>query len=130
MKTKPLITAAALFYATVGLTLSFFPQETVAYLQITPSIASIFAMKLMSALYLAFGIMNWTVRGSLIGGIYNRPISIGNLMHFAVGAIALVKTVFLGNQKAAMIFLVLTIIYLGFAIMFGIVFISDPTKKA
>ena len=30
---------------------------------------------------------------SLIGGIYNRPIAIGNFMHFAVGAMALIKII-------------------------------------
>ena len=30
---------------------------------------------------------------SIIGGIYNRPIAIGNLMHFGVGAIALIKII-------------------------------------
>jgi|TARA_R110002051_G_scaffold173271_2_gene243631 hypothetical protein len=53
----------------------------------------------MSALYLGFGILNRMAKGTIIGRIYNRPIAIGNLMHFEVGAIVLVKITSCKNAK-------------------------------
>ena len=43
---------------------------------------------------LGFGMMNWMARDALFGGIYNKPMTIGNFMHFGIGALGLVKAVF------------------------------------
>ena len=88
MKTKLLMTSSALFCAIIGILLSFLPNEIAEYLSVEPTIITILFLKILSALYLGFGILNWMAKGTLIGGIYNRPIAIGNLMHFGVGAIA------------------------------------------
>ena len=93
MKTKLLMTSSALFCAIIGILLSFLPNEIAEYLSVEPTIITILFLKILSALYLGFGILNWMAKGTLIGGIYNRPIAIGNLMHFGVGAIALVKVI-------------------------------------
>ena len=76
---------------------------------------------------MGFGILNWMAKGTLIGGIYNRPIAIGNLMHFGVGAIALVKVVS-NIQIHSVIIISLTIVYVIFAILFAYVFRTNPTK--
>lgn len=81
----------------------------------------------MSALYLGYGILNWMAKGTLIGGIYNRPIAIGNLMHFGVGAIALVKIVS-NIQTHSEIIISLTAVYVIFALLFAYVFKTNPTK--
>ena len=83
-------------------------------------------MNILSALYLGFGILNWMAKGTLIGGIYNKPIAIGNLMHFGVGAIALIKVIS-SIQTHTGIIIVLTAIYLIFAILFAYVFRTSPT---
>ena len=38
--------------------------------------------------------MNWMAKTVLIGGIYARPLAIGNFTHFLVGALALLKYAF------------------------------------
>ena len=82
MKTKLLMTSSALFCGIIGILLLFLPNEILEYLNVEPTIITILFLKILSALYLGFGILNWTVKGSLIGGIYNRPIALGNLLHF------------------------------------------------
>lgn len=82
----------------------------------------------MNALYLEFGILNWMAKGTLIGGIYNRPIAIGNLTHFVVGAIALVKAVS-NIQMHSEIVISLTVVYVIFAILFYYTFRTNPTKN-
>lgn len=127
MNTKILMTSSALFLAFIGILLSFLPNEMVEYLNVEPNIITTLFLKIMSALYLGFGILNWMAKGTLIGGIYNRPIAIGNLMHFGVGAIALVK-IASKIQAHSEIVISLTAVYVIFAILFVYVFRTNPTK--
>ena len=93
MKTKLLMTSSALFCGIIGTLLLFLPIEIAEYLGVEPTIITILCLKILSAIYLGFGILNWTAKGTLIGGIYNKPIVLGNLLHFAVGAIELIKVI-------------------------------------
>ena len=127
MNTKILMTSSAIFLAIIGILFSFLPNEVMEYLNVEPNSISIIFLNILSALFLGFGILNWMAKGTLIGGIYNKPIVIGNLMHFGVGAIALIKVVF-NNQTRPEIIISLTAVYLVFAILFAYVFFVNPTK--
>ena len=127
MNTKILLTSSAIFLAIIGILLSFLPHEIVDYLNIESNSITILFLKILSALYLGFGILNWMAKGTLIGGIYNKPIAIGNLMHFGVGAIALVKVVSTIRTHSEII-ISLTIVYVIFAMLFAYVFRTNPVK--
>mgnify|MGYP005991185491 FL=1 len=127
MNTKIVMTSSALFYAIIGIILSFLPNEIADYLNVEYNTITILFLNIMSALYLGFGILNWMAKGTLIGGIYNKPIAIGNLMHFGVGAIALVKVVS-NIQAHSEIVISLTVVYVIFAILFVYIFRTNPTK--
>lgn len=127
MNTKILMTSCALFLAIMGILLSFLPNEIVEYLNVKPNIITILFLKIMSALFLGFGVLNWRAKGTLIGGIYNRPIAIGNLMHFGAGAIALVK-IASNIQIHSEIIISLSAVYVIFALLFAYVFRTNPTK--
>jgi hypothetical protein len=125
LNTKILLTVSTLFLGTIGLGLSFLPIEALNILHLKTSQTSALIMQLLGALYLGFGMMNWMAKGSIIGGIYNKPLVIGNLMHFAVGAITLLKVAFnLNDSKEVLI--PLTIIYSLFALGFMAVFTKTP----
>ncbi|WP_299256330.1 hypothetical protein [uncultured Aquimarina sp.] len=127
MITKIVMTSSAIFLAIIGILFSFLPNEVIEYLNVESSTITILFLNILSALYLGFGILNWMAKGTLIGGIYNKPIAIGNLMHFAVGAIALVKVISnIQNNLEIVIFL--TVVYVVFAILFAYVFKTNPTK--
>ena len=126
MKTKFLMTSSALFCGIIGILLLFLPNEIAEYLNIEPTIITILFLKILSALYLGFGILNWTVKGSLIGGIYNRPIALGNLLHFVVGSIELVKVISnIETHREIIIFL--TALYIIFGVLFAYVLKNNPT---
>jgi hypothetical protein len=129
MNTKILMTSSASFLAIIGILFSFLPNEIMDYLNVEPNIITALFLKIMSALYLGFGILNWMAKGTLIGGIYNRPIAIGNLMHFGVGAIALVK-ITTNIQAYSEVIISLTVVYAIFAILFVYTFRTNPTKIA
>ena len=126
MKTKFLMTSSALFYGIIGTLLLFLPIEIAEYLSIEPTIITILFLKILSAIYLGFGILNWTAKGTLIGGIYNKPIVLGNLLHFAVGAIELIKVIF-NIQAHKEIIIFLTVFYVIFALLFAYVIKTNPT---
>lgn len=126
MKTKFLMTSSALFCVIIGIFLLFLPNEIAEYLNVEPTIITILFLKILSALYLGFGILNWTVKGSLIGGIYNRPIALGNLLHFVVGSIELVKVIS-NIQTHREIIIFLTALYIIFGVLFAYVLKNNPT---
>ena len=123
---KILMTISALFLGIIGIFLSFLPKEIINYLNINSNVITILLFQLLGALYLGFGILNWMLKGSRIGGIYNRPVLIGNLMHFLVGAIALIKIV-TSIQAHSEIIIFLMIVYSTLSISFAILFKSNPT---
>ena len=126
MRTKLLMTSSALFCGIIGILLSFLPNEIAEYLSVEPTIITILFLQILGALYLGFGILNWTAKGTLIGGIYNKPIALGNLMHFIVGAITLVKVIS-NVQTHREIIIFLTVFYVIFALLFVYVFKTNPT---
>jgi len=125
LNTKILLTASALFLGIIGIGLSFLPAEILNLLHLRTSQTSALVVQLFGALYFGFGMMNWMAKSSIIGGIYNKPIVTGNLMHFAIGAITLLKVAFnLKDSKETLI--PLTIFYTIFALAFTIVFTKNP----
>lgn len=128
INTKTVMTSSALFLGTIGVLLSFLPNEIASYLSFENNDITLLFLNLLSALYLGFGILNWMAKGTRIGGIYNKPIAIGNLMHFGVGAIALVR-VDSKIQIHSEIVISLTVIYVIFAILFLYIFRTNPVEK-
>ena len=123
---KILMTISALYLGIIGMCLSFLPEEIINYLNINSNVFTTLFFQLLGALYLGFGILNWSLKASRIGGIYNRPVLMGNFIHFLVGAIALIKIV-TNIQVHSEIIIFLMIVYSILSISFGILFKSKPT---
>ena len=119
MKTKVLMAGSALIMGIAGLAGTFAPQDVGQALSLSGQAESLsyIYIQLLAALLLGFAIANWTAKDSLIGGIYNRPLALGNLMHFVVGAFALGRFAF---AHAALPFAIAAVIYAVFAIGFGL----------
>ncbi len=119
---------SALFLALAGTGLMFFPQEINTYIGIGPNKYIALIIQIMGGLYFGFAMINWMAKGVIIGGIYNRPIAIGNFAHFFIGAIALVKAISADANMPVAIW-ILTAIYALFAILFGILFNRHPSVQ-
>ena len=110
-----------------GVVLSFIPQEIQVYFgQPGSTILSTIVLQVMGALYFAFAMVNWTARANVIGGIYGRPIAIGNLCHFMMAALALAKAFFRTQQT---VLLLPAILYIIFAMAFAWIFFTHPVKE-
>ena len=91
MHPKILMMLSAVFLALLGVATSYFPEKVLATHGTVPDNATLLLVQMMGALYLGFAILNWTARGVLIGGIYARPVALGNFLHFAMVGMMLTR---------------------------------------
>lgn len=115
--TRYLMIGSAAFMAILGSIGLFAPQELLRALGQDAVGAMSSLVQTAGGLYLGFAATNWTAKESTIGGIYSRPLSLGNFLHFMVGAISLLKG--LPSQPWSLAYLSLTAAYLVLAIAFG-----------
>jgi len=126
MHTRLLMIASALFMAILGLATSFAPMEVLSVHGSTPDNATLLLIQMMGALYLGFAILNWTARGVVIGGIYSRPLALGNFLHFAMVGMMLTKAAIV---HAAIPLAISAFVFSFFAIWFGIVLFRSPVSE-
>jgi hypothetical protein len=88
---RSLMTASALLLALLGLPCMFAPEIVLAQLSGGSSPVARLVVEIAGALYLGFAILNWMARGSVAGGIYGRPVTLGNFLHFLAAGLALIK---------------------------------------
>src|SRR5690349_9276913 len=111
---------SAAFMALLGAALTFAPQELLARYGSQPNAAAVLLAQVLGAVYLGFAMLNWMARENLIGGIYSRPVGMGNFTHFFIVALAMIKVVTSGAARTIEIEIA-TAIYGAFAIWFGMV---------
>lgn len=128
MNTKFLMIATAIYLGIVGFGLTFLPQEIAMFFEGEANQTFVLALQILGALYLGFGMMNWMAKNSLIGGIYNRPLVFGNLLHFLVSAFALIKVIGKYSENQFVVIITISILYSIFAICFGYLLRVNPLK--
>lgn len=111
--------------AGLGLVGSFLPEEALRLLGSAVNSPTVILVQVTAALYMGFAILNWTARGSVIGGIYGRPVTLGNTMHFAVVAALLIKAAIV-HQTVGIALLATG--YAVFAAWFGLVLFTHPGR--
>ena len=116
---------SAIVMGLTGIILTFFPQEIAGFFKMAD--ANIILLQVLGGLYFGFAMLNWAAKANLTGGIYSRPVTIGNLAHFVIVGLALLK---FGSRNTSNIYVwIAVILYLIFAILFGIVFFTSPVMN-
>ena len=128
MNTRLLMALSAIILALLGISLIFFPIEILDYFELSVSDTLELLMQIIGSLYFAFAMLNWISKGSIIGGIYNRPIAIANLTHFFIAGLSLIQGI-LSNPNLPYTIWSIAIIYTIFAILFGIVAFNHPVSE-
>ncbi len=82
--------------------------------------------QLAGVLYLGFAALNWMARGNMIGGIYSRPVTIGNVLHFVSGTAVIVKALSRNSMPAT--FWILAVVYSVFAVAFAALLWRSPVR--
>ena len=88
---RVLMTASALVLAVLGLAGTFLPHEILALLDVPKGVILPLLVQMTGALCLGFAFLNWSTRTNLIGGIYGRPLVMGNLVHFLIAGLAMIR---------------------------------------
>src|SRR5882672_9965900 len=125
MNTKLLMSSSAIVLGIAGIILSFFPLEFATFFKMAET--NIVVLQLLGGLYFGFAMLNWAAKANLTGGIYSRPVAIGNLTHYVIGGLALLK--FATHNITATYIWIAVILYLVFAILFGFVLFTNPVMK-
>lgn len=123
MHTRYLMILSAALMAIIGIAFSFLPQEVLGLHGTVPDTATVMLVQMAGAAYLGFAMLNWMARGILMGGIYAKPVAIGNALHFMMVAIMLVKAAFTFGAVPLMIS---AAVFSTFAIWFGYVLFRPP----
>ena len=117
MNTKILMIVSSLVLGLAGLVASFAPSELLSALGAPVAEPLPVLIQLLGSMYLAFALTNWIAKSNMIGGIYSRPLSLGNCVHFVVGTLALAKQQFSHDLNVPL--LVVLIVYTIFAACFA-----------
>ena len=118
--------SSAIVTGFLGLTASFLPAEILKKIGGAANELPTLFVQITGALYLGFAIMNWMAKTALIGGIYAKPLGMGNCLHYTVAALALFK--FATNSHHSMYVWAATLVYSIFAILFGLVVFTSPKQ--
>jgi len=125
--TRLILSASAIVLVVLGLAATFAPHEIATALALTPAGVLPLLIQLLGATLFALAMINWMARGSLIGGIYNRPVAVGNVAHFVIGALAATKAVLHGEHRPIVI--AIAALYVVFAIAFGMILMRSPVSS-
>jgi hypothetical protein len=123
---KSLLAASAVYMGAAGLGLTFMAEELLRHVRQPDAPILMVFVQTVGALYLAFAVLNWLLRGSIVGGIYGRPLALANLLHFLMVAIMLVRWAVAGAPPGI---IVLAGIYAAFAVGFAAVMFRAPAQR-
>ncbi len=128
MNTRILMVTSAATMGIAGLVATFAPVEVLNAAAIPVNGPLPVFVQLMGALYIGFAMANWVAKDNAIGGIYSRPLSMANCLHFFAGALALLKYEYAHGFGTPMI--AVLIVYALFAIAFSYLLLGmSPAGK-
>jgi hypothetical protein len=95
--------ASAIYLGLAGIAATFAPQEILRYAGAEPAPLLTLILQVAAAELLALAVIDWMAQGVLIGGIYARPLAVGNFALFFISAMALIKAASSGLTDAPVI---------------------------
>jgi energy-converting hydrogenase Eha subunit C len=129
MNSKTILTISAIVLFAIGVVLNFMPQELANKIGFIGLPEGSLLLQIMAGFFLGFGILNWMLKDSAVGGVYGKPLGLANLLQFGIGAFALGRAY--GDGVSPQWTLWLFLVYLVLALAFAwLVFLHDPNKVA
>jgi hypothetical protein len=128
MNTRLIMMMSAIYLGVLGIIGSFLPHEILAWLGEPPSGSLALVIQICGASLFGFAMVNWMAKESLIGGIYNRPVAIGNVAHFTIGALALLRAATASAVAGPLLAAVAG--HVLFAVAFALILFTSPVKQA
>ena len=120
MNTRMLMSVSALLLGSAGILLLFLPAEMADVLAMQQAAL---ALQVVGCACFAFAMLDWTARGSVLGGIFGRPVVLANFTLFVTSALALLKAAGSARSSAVLLSGVVCAI---FATVFGFLLFRHP----
>ena len=128
MNPKILMTVSSIMLGLIGIAALFIPELFLNLFNAQPTNGLSVLIQLMGGLYFSLAMLNWAAKDSAIGGVYARPVSLANFVHFMIGTFTLGKYQIAGNTNVFI--LIMLIMYAIFSILFWwLIFKYDALKK-
>ena len=129
MHGRLILTSSAIILFLLGAAAQFAAEEVGHLLDPAASRGLVVAVQLAGSGMLGFAALNWMSRGVRIGGIYGRPLGIGNLLLFVTAALTLGRASWADGLPIALSGLagVFAVLALAFA---WLVFANDPFAES
>ena len=125
MRSKAILVVSAAVLLTPGLVLNFAPDNVAAWLG-APALPTVkIVLQVLAAALLGMGFLNWFSRANMMGGIYGRPLALGNLLLFSISALSMGRGAH-GSTILRIAALVATVLALAFAWR---IFFADPVAE-
>ena len=131
MFTKLLLTGAAVFQGLYGVALLFLPDVLLGWFTPGPDVRAAFFAQQFGTALLGLAAVNWIGRTSPVGGIYGRPLVVGNVAFFTANALLLLRQAL--EQPAVWALWANTVIVAGFAVAFALLLfgkMQTPSDRA
>ncbi|GAB5524522.1 MAG: hypothetical protein Roseis2KO_23940 [Roseivirga sp.] len=125
-----LMLSSASFSGILGVAFTFFPQEVLAQFGEASSPMTTLALQILGAFYVGLALMNYTGKKAILGGIYNRPLQMGNTVYCSIAAITLMKYMAGQSFIIAPAIMVVSLTYILLAASFLKLLFSSPVKEA
>ena len=91
--------SSAVFNAVLGILFTFLPQETRAWMGVAEqTVADLVLMQVLGSALIGIAVINYMSRGAVIGGIYGKPLLLGNLIYHMASGLGLLKFAFSSGE--------------------------------
>ena len=111
MTSRIVSSASALVLAALGGVLLFAADELLPRLVPGVQAEAAWIGQVLGAAWLGLAALNWLSRGSVLGGIYGRPIVMANAVMYFITTTAVVKAPFAGARLAACLPVIFAVLY-------------------
>lgn len=128
MNTRLLMRSSALFLGIIGVLFVFASREVLEAGGFTVDPALHLIAQILGAAWLGLAILNWMAQGNLIGGIYGKPVAMGNMTYFLITGMTLIKLC-LNELTAGLAEIGFTVVHVLFAALFAYVAFTHPQLK-
>lgn len=125
MRPSHIISPISIGLGLLGIALIFAPDNIAGVLSLDSSAA--LPLTMWGSAMFGLGLLNWNGRNAIYGGIYGRPILLGNLAHAFAGFMALIGVATLDGPWPI---LAVTVFYGLYAAGYARIMFSPPYKSA
>lgn len=125
MLSKWLLSLSSAYLGAIGVALTFAPHELLAFTGTEATAVPTALAQMLGATCCGLGVTNWMSRDNAFGGIYGRPLGVGNSAAFLIAGLGLLKLA--ARQELSIGWWAIALVTSVFAVAFNWrVFFSSP----